>query len=82
MSDRVRWPYRGGDGVQVLTVSRRDETLYRRCASLEHQLFVESGYVEESPAGRITELDRYHHHAFLAALTGDGKLPHEERGLS
>lgn len=82
MKERVRWPYRDGDGVQVLTVTRRDEGLYRRCESLEYRVFRESGYEEENPDGRIAKLDRYHHHLFLAALTGDGTLPHRERKLS
>jgi hypothetical protein len=82
MKERVRWPYRDGDGVQVLTVTRRDEGLYRRCESLEYRVFVEAGYVEENPDGRITELDRYRHHLFLAALAGNGKVPHREQELS
>ena len=81
MNKRIRWPCRGGDEVRVLTITQRDGTLYRRCESLEYQVFVKSGYVEENPDGRITELDRYQHHAFLAALTGDGILPHEEQDL-
>jgi hypothetical protein len=77
-----RWPYRGKEGVQVLTVTRADGALYRRCESLEYRVFVESGYVEENPDGRIDALDRYPHYVFLAALTGDGRLPYEERELS
>jgi len=82
MTERGRWPYRGGDGVQVLTVTRQDGALHRRCEVLEYQVFVDSGYVEENPEGRIAEFDRYPHQAFLAALTGDRKLPPEERRLS
>jgi hypothetical protein len=79
---RGGWPYWGGDGVQVLTVTRKDAALHRRCELLEYQVFVESGYVEENPEGRIAEFDRYPHQAFLAALTGDRRLPPEERRLS
>jgi hypothetical protein len=79
---RGGWPYRGGDGVQVLTVTRKDAALHRRCEILEYQVFVESGYVEANPEGRIAVFDRYPHQAFLAALTDDRRLPPEERRLS
>jgi hypothetical protein len=82
MREWFRWPYRNGDGVQVLTVTPRDEALFRRCESLEYRVFVEAGYEEENPEGRIAKLDRYRHHLFLAALTGDGTSPHRERELS
>ena len=82
MTKRGHWPYWGGNGVQVLTVTRKDDALYRRCESLEYRVFVESGYVEENRDGRIAEFDRYPHQVFLAALMGDRRLPPEERRLS
>ncbi len=82
MTKRGRWPYRGSDGIRVLTVTRRNDALYRQCESMEHRVFVESGYVEENPAGRIGEFDRYRHQAFLAALTGERARPPDEWRLS
>ncbi len=79
MTERVGWPGRRNNDVQVTTVARTDETLYRCCESLEYRVFVESGYVEENPDGRIAALDRYPHHVFLAALTGDRAFPPERR---
>jgi hypothetical protein len=82
MTERGRWPYWCGDGVQVLTVTRKDGALYRRCEALEYRVFVDSGYVEKNPEERIAEFDRYPHQAFLAALAGDRKLSSEEQRLS
>ena len=36
-----------------------EKTLWRRCEALEYRVFLESGYVEESPAERIADFDRY-----------------------
>ncbi|MHB8772601.1 MAG: hypothetical protein ACYC7J_16530 [Syntrophales bacterium] len=82
MKQRARWPCRRREEVEVVTVACRDETLYRCCESLEYRIFAESGYVEETPDGRIDALDRYPHHVFLAALTGDPPLAPRERRLS
>jgi hypothetical protein len=68
--------------VQVRTVRPADGALYRRCESLEYRVFTAAGYVARNPAGRIDALDGYPHHAFLAALTGDGRRPPDEGELA
>lgn len=82
MKQQGRWPNGDAKGVQVLTVRAEAGALYRRCESLEYRVFLASGYVEENPDGRIAALDRYRHHAFLAALTGDRRRPQDEQELS
>lgn len=59
-----------------------EKTLWRRCEALEYRVFLESGYVEESPAERIADFDRYGPMEFLAAFMGDRRLPPGQRLLT
>ena len=49
---------------------------------MAYRVFLESGYVEESPTERIAAFDRYTSMELLAAFEGDRRLPLEQRILS
>lgn len=70
------------DGVEVLVIPPIEKILWNRCESLVYQIFLESGYVEESPTGRVPDFDHYASMEFLAAFVGDRQLPLEQRTLS
>jgi hypothetical protein len=60
-------------------ISPTEKILWHRCESLVYQVFLESGYVEESPTGRVPDFDQYASMEFLAAFVGDRQLPLEQR---
>ncbi len=79
---RSRLSIENMEGVELLSISPAEKLFWHRCESLEYQVFLESGYVEESPTGRIADFDRYASMEFLAAFTGDRQLPLGQRILS
>lgn len=78
----TRWPMREVEGVEVIVVRPEDRVLWRQCETLEYSVFLESGYVEENPTDRLADFDCYTPMVFLAAFTGNRKLPLEQRRLS
>ena len=77
-----KWTFEKSKHIELQIARFSDHSLWRDCEKLEYDVFLESGFVQESDDQRISLFDRYDNMEFFAAFVIDKEKAQFKKRLS
>lgn len=70
------------DKIKTIIVNPQNTDMWKRCESLEYNIFLKTGYIKPTPEKRIKDYDPYHEVEMIAALKGKKGQDSQEKILT